>query len=140
MPRLLTCSCGNQWEDDGADAPVCPACGTVSAPATAKSDTATVLHANWKSLGSVDQAPPVLPDCDLLEEIGRGGMGIVYRARRREDGAIFAIKVIRKDRLQHEEAVRRFRREAQAASRLSHPNIVTVHDSDRAGDTHYLVM
>jgi serine/threonine protein kinase len=86
------------------------------------------------------QLPPDLPDFEILEEIGRGGMGIVYRARQRADGQIVAVKVIRKDRLQHEEAVKRFRREAQAAARLSHPNIVRVCDFDHAGDTHYLVM
>jgi len=88
----------------------------------------------------VEQPPPSLPDFEILEEIGRGGMGIVYRAKKRDDGQIVAVKVIRKDRLQHEEAVKRFRREAQAAARLSHPNIVTVFDSDQTGDTHYLVM
>ena len=67
-------------------------------------------------------------------------MGIVYRARQLADGRIVAVKVIRKDRLVHEEAVRRFRREAQAAARLDHPNIVRLFDSDRAGDTHYIVM
>ncbi len=144
MPRLLSCPRGHQWEetDDsaGADSLPCPVCGAASAPATAKSDTATVLQIPWQPPGALAQAPPVLPDFEILEEIGRGGMGIVYRARRLEDGGTFAVKVIRKDRLQHEEAVRRFRREAQAAARLCHPNIVTVFDSDRAGDTHYLVM
>ncbi len=67
-------------------------------------------------------------------------MGIVYKARRRSDNQIVAIKVIRQDRLQHEEAVRRFRREAQATARLSHPNIVKVFDFDKAGETHYIVM
>jgi serine/threonine protein kinase len=111
----------------------------------AKSDNApTVLHIAPRppvgSSAATDQPPPSLPDFEILEEIGRGGMGIVYRARQRSDQQIVAIKVIRKDRLQHEEAVRRFRREAQAAARLSHPNIVKVFDFDRAGDTHYLVM
>lgn len=86
------------------------------------------------------QPPPILPDFEILEELGRGGMGIVYRARQLADQQIVAIKVIRKDRLQHEEAVRRFRREAQAAARLCHPNIVQVVDSDHTGDTHFLVM
>src|SRR4029079_18455436 len=88
----------------------------------------------------LDQLPPELPDFEILEEIGRWVIVVVYRARHKRANYIVAIKVIRKDRLQHEEAVRRFRREAQAAQRLSHPNIVHVRDFDRAGDTHYLVM
>jgi WD40 repeat protein len=67
-------------------------------------------------------------------------MGIVYKARDQARGRVVAIKVIRKDRLQHAEAVSRFRREAQAAARVAHPNLVRVCDSDSHGDTHFLVM
>ena len=147
---MLTCPRGHQWEDTGdwaaqGDALPCPVCGEVVSAAipVSTNDTATILQANvlpLSRLGALDQAPPELPDFEIFEEIGRGGMGIVYRARQRRDQAVVAIKVIRKDRLQHEEAVRRFRREAQAAARLSHPNIVRVCDFDHAGDTHYLVM
>jgi eukaryotic-like serine/threonine-protein kinase len=83
---------------------------------------------------------PRIPDFDIIGELGRGGMGVVYKARHVPDDRIVALKVIRKDRLQDEEAVRRFRREAQAAARANHPNIVRVLDSDHSGDTHYLVM
>ncbi len=156
MPRL-SCACGHQWEEAGESALhveslPCPRCGQAVALTGADPPTAgdpistapTVLQAAWgpslaKNPGQ-EQAPPVLPDFEILEEIGRGGMGIVYRARQLSDGQILAIKVIRKDRLLHEEAVRRFRREAQAAARLCHPNIVSVYDFDHAGDTHYLVM
>ncbi len=87
-----------------------------------------------------DRTPPAIPDVEILGELGRGGMGVVYKARKLQTGQIVAVKVIRKDRLQHEEAVRRFRREAQAAARMRHPNIVQVFDSDHAGELHYLVM
>ena len=90
---------------------------------------------------------PEIAGYRIVGELGRGGMGIVYKATTRGSSAAIAgedrtvaIKVIRKDRLQHDDAVRRFRREAQAAARLNHPNIVRVFDSDHTGDTHYLVM
>src|SRR5204863_4424322 len=67
-------------------------------------------------------------------------MGIVYKARDPARDRMVAIKVIRKDRLTHAESVRRFRREAEAAARLAHPNIVQVLESDHGGDLHYLVM
>ena len=151
MPRMLSCPHGHRWEaaDDTvgrADSLACPTCGSIVAMAEADVSTETaptVLQAGsvWPVLSlNPSQPPPEIPEFEILEQIGQGGMGIVYRARVRADGHIVAIKVIRKDRLQHEEAVRRFRREAQAAARLDHPNIVRVCDFDRAGDTHYLVM
>jgi WD40 repeat protein/tRNA A-37 threonylcarbamoyl transferase component Bud32 len=85
-------------------------------------------------------APPLLPDYQVLEEIGRGGMGIVYKALQTARNRLVALKVIRKERLSHPEVLRRFRREAQAAARLSHPNVVLVYDSDQEGDTHFLAM
>ena len=146
MPRRVSCPRGHQWQqaDDRAaagEAARCPVCGE---PATVAGDVTPTLMANtsWQPLTPaqlVDPAPH-LPDFEILEEIGRGGMGVVYRARRRDDGQTVAVKVIRKDRLLHAEAVRRFRREAQAAARLRHPNIVHVFDSDHAGNVHYLVM
>src|SRR5262249_20807462 len=77
---------------------------------------------------------------EILEEIGRGGMGIVYKARQVSRNRVVALKVIRKERLSHPEVLRRFRREVQAAARLSHPNVVLVYDSDQEGDTHFLAM
>jgi eukaryotic-like serine/threonine-protein kinase len=148
MPRSLSCPQGHQWEAsdaDTGDSTACPICGVgIATLKPDQNDAATVLQLQAEPLPirqvPLDQAPPELPGFEILGELGRGGMGIVYRARQRKDNAIVAIKVIRKDRLQHEEAVRRFRREAQAAARLSHPNIVHVFDFDRAGDTHFLVM
>ena len=83
---------------------------------------------------------PAVPGYEIQGEVGRGGMGIVYKARRLDGGRVVALKVIRKERLAHEESVRRFRREAQAAARLTHPNIVLVHDFDQSGDTHFIAM
>ena len=70
----------------------------------------------------------VLGDCELLEEIGRGGMGVVYRARQRKLGRLLAVKVLRGGEFAGAEARQRFKAEAENAARLRHPGIVTVHD------------
>ncbi len=64
-----------------------------------------------------------LGDYELLELVGEGGMGIVYRARQRSLGRIVAVKVLRPE-LRSERAWARFRREAKTVARLTHPNIV----------------
>lgn len=68
---------------------------------------------------------------DLLNELGRGGMGVVWRARQRSTGRIVALKTIRADLLGLDKARQRFRREIEAVSRLHHPGICTVYE---AGD------
>jgi serine/threonine-protein kinase len=76
----------------------------------------------------------------LLERLGEGGMGQVFKARHQKLGRVVALKVIRKEKLEKAEAVRRFRREIEVAAQLSHPNVVRAFDADQAGDTHFLVL
>jgi serine/threonine-protein kinase len=73
--------------------------------------------------------------------IGRGGMGAVYEARDLRLGRLVAVKVMLGGAFGHESALRRFRREAQAVARLSHPNIVALYDfGELEGGGAYLVM
>src|SRR5712692_7640615 len=76
----------------------------------------------------------------LLERIGEGGMGQVYKAWHRHLDRIVALKVIRKDRLENLETVRRFQREIEVAARLSHPNIVAAFDADEAKGVRYIAL
>jgi serine/threonine-protein kinase len=76
----------------------------------------------------------------ILERLGEGGMGQVFKARHQKMGRIVALKLIRKDRLTKPDAIRRFEREIRAAAQLSHPNVVTAHDAAQVGDTHFFVM
>jgi serine/threonine protein kinase/WD40 repeat protein len=76
----------------------------------------------------------------VLERLGEGGMGQVLKARNWKLGRIVALKVIRKERLAHGEAVRRFQREIQAVAQLGHPNVVAAFDADHIGDTHFFAM
>jgi len=87
-----------------------------------------------------DPSARVLGDCELLEEIGRGGMGVVWRARQRALDRDVAIKTLPGGDLAGTEARERFRTEAQATARLKHPNIVPVHEVGEVDGVPYLVM
>lgn len=65
---------------------------------------------------------------ELLTLIGKGGMSVVYRARRTHLRDEVAVKILLPDLVQDESAIERFRREARAAAMLRHPNVVTIHD------------
>jgi hypothetical protein len=88
--------------------------------------------------------PETIGRYQILEELGRGQMGAVYRARDPQIDRVVAIKVILTNRLSPEEVAQykeRFRREAQAAGRMSHPGIITIHDiSEDTDGEPYLVM
>lgn len=77
---------------------------------------------------------------EIEEELGRGGMGVVFRARQTDLKRDVAIKVIRSHQLADDEELRRFHVEAQAAARLKHPNIVAVHEIGEVEGQHYFAM
>jgi WD40 repeat protein/serine/threonine protein kinase len=81
----------------------------------------------------------VLGSYVLLERLGEGGMGQVFKARHTTLGRIVAVKVIRKEKFS-EETVRRFHREIRAAAQLDHPHVVRAFDAAQVGDRHLLVM
>jgi serine/threonine-protein kinase len=85
---------------------------------------------------------PILNDrYRLIEQIGSGGMAVLYKAQDLELGRLVAIKLLRPSLVGDPEFLVRFKREARAAANLSHPNIVTVHDVGQDGpNTHYIVM
>ena len=76
----------------------------------------------------------------ILERVGGGGMADVYRAHDKLLDRSVAVKVLRSQFTNDEEFVTRFRREAQAAAKLSHPNIVNIYDVGRFEDIYYIVM
>jgi tRNA A-37 threonylcarbamoyl transferase component Bud32 len=84
-----------------------------------------------KALQKDAASPPYnsasLDEYELIDEISQGGMGIVYRARRRDLDRIVAVKVLRPDRATDSDRIR-FRNEAQAIADLDHPNIVPIYD------------
>jgi len=77
---------------------------------------------------------------ELLEEIGRGGMGVVFKARQTDLDRLVAIKMIRASLIASTEDVARFQAEARAAASLSHPNIVAVHEIDQVRGPHFFAM
>jgi serine/threonine protein kinase len=76
----------------------------------------------------------------ILAEVGKGSMGVVYKAHDPQIDRLIAIKVLRRDRLTNQELVQRFLKEAQAIGKLSHPNIVTVYDAGWDQGTVFIAM
>lgn len=80
---------------------------------------------------------PQFPGYEMLDLLGRGGMGAVYRARQLSLGRLVAIKILPVELSLHAELAARFHREAQALARLAHPHIVRVYDFGQTPDGHF---
>ena len=83
---------------------------------------------------------PVIPQYEIMEELGRGGMGVVLKARQTALGRIVAVKAILPQGPIREEQRRRFVREAKAMALLQHPNIVQIHEISQQGEYPYIIM
>src|SRR5207302_3774250 len=153
MTRLAICPQRHVWapaEPGGVDSELtCPVCGQRGAAAAV---VATGTNANLETLSPADVPPvvfdvtlivppavlaaqeaidadlPAVPGYDVVRELGRGGMGVVYLARHRELKRLVALKMILAGIQTDPETKQRFRREAEAVARLQHPGIVQIHD------------
>ncbi|MBX9791817.1 MAG: protein kinase [Pirellulales bacterium] len=76
----------------------------------------------------------------LVDRIGQGGMGVVFKAQHAVMDRVVAIKVLNRSLLSNSQAVARFNREVKTAAALNHPNIIGAYDADAVGNTHFLVM
>src|SRR5687767_13767006 len=90
--------------------------------------TAYQVRRLWRERG----AELVLNQYILLDKVGEGGMGEVFRARHTRLDRDVALKVMRREKLANPEAVKRFRREIRAAAALAHENVVAAFDADQA--------
>ena len=89
---------------------------------------------------SAEEMRERFPQFEILEYLGRGGMGVVYKARQKALDRVVAIKVLAGEWQGDPGFAARFEREAKTLAQMSHPNIVTVHDFGEAGGLYYLVM
>src|SRR5438067_6288629 len=91
----------------------------------------------------VANLPPELanhPQYEVLRELGRGGMGVVYLAKNKPMDREEVLKVINRQRLGQDGTVERFLREIRSAAKLNHPNIVTAYSALKVGDLLVLAM
>lgn len=126
-----------------AVAGLCPAClGKLAIDPDAESDAGGASKAQLPpDSRSFEQRPPFrFGDYELLQEIARGGMGIVYRARQVSLNRTVALKTIVGPKLSDPKFVRRFQTEAEAAAQLQHPHIVTIYDFGEVEGHYYYTM
>ncbi len=131
--------CQNCRTPLAADAPrgLCPAC-------LMKVALATGTGAGRENPGftppPIEELARKFPQLEIIELIGRGGMGAVYKARQKELDRIVALKILPPGIGEDAAFAERFTREAKALARLNHPGIVTIHDSGRADGLYFFVM
>ena len=131
-----------------ADAPagLCPKClvqaGFKSQPSASANPQPTVPSPPESGLEppSIEELSDKFPHLEILELLGKGGMGAVYKARQPRLDRFVAVKILPSVAAQDPGFTERFTREARAMAKLNHPNIVAIHDIGQAGELMYFVM
>ena len=120
-----------------ATAGLCPRCLMAEAMAPTQADAEPAAA---RPTLAPEELAPYFPQLEILECLGRGGMGVVYKARQKTLNRIVALKLLAPERVRDAQFAERFTREAQALAALNHPNIVTVYDFGQAGGFYFLLM
>jgi len=150
MDTMKTCpNCHKPLSPNAPDG-LCPEClvkaglptgEDISSPAEAMGEAAG-LHGTkvLRPTLALDEISKRFPQFQILECLGRGGMGVVYKVRQLKLNRIVALKILAPEKASESRFAERFEREAQALARLNHPNIVTVYDFGEADGMFYLLM
>jgi len=124
------------------DAPegLCPQCLLNAAAGPAPSGVGVGLPDDLIDIAAPAEVAKKLPQFQILELLGRGGMGVVYKARQVQLDRIVALKILPPVDALSPDFVARFMREARALAKLNHPNIVAVHDFGESNGLYFIVM
>jgi tRNA A-37 threonylcarbamoyl transferase component Bud32 len=141
LPPPLPRACPKCGAAIAADAPqgLCPRCLMQAAFSAAVSPLQTAAYTGPYVPPPIEDVAEFFPHLEVLGLVGQGGMGAVYKARQPNLDRVVALKLIR-PREDDPTFAERFSREARALAKLSHPNIVTVHEFGEAGGSQYLLM
>ena len=139
MVETLSCSeCGNPIGSDTGTFGLCPRCLMGQAlgltPNPSPAAVATEAESDGPDAATTTAPAPDVPDLEMLDLLGQGGMGTVYKARQRGLDRLVAVKVFPAHLAHDPSFVERFHQEARVLASLSHPNIVTAYGFGRSGD------
>ena len=140
-------NCSNCQQTLESNARFCLTCGLIFIGEATREHTNAATAPATTAVKTDPQTDPMLGRLldgkyELLARLGQGGMGTVYRARRVHIGDEVAVKMLKQNYVTEADAIARFRREAQAAATLRHPNVVTIYDYSETRDAAaaYIVM